>query len=64
MSVYDKVMLACSNNNNSHKHAGEEFALSRRKVFSWRQKDEYGSDSNTGKVFHEDKLTSAELWRQ
>jgi len=45
--------MLCSNSDDS---AGKEYALLKRKVFSWRQKDEYGRPSecwhsDTGRVF-------------
>jgi len=56
-------MFARCNSDDGHEHAGGEYALSRRKVFSWRHKDEYVSDSDTGLVFRVDDLTTAKLRR-
>jgi len=37
--------------------------LCHRGVLSWRHKDEYGSDSDTGRAFHVDNPTTAKLQR-
>jgi len=54
-------MFPWSNSDDSDERPGEEAALPQRKVLSWRQKDEYGSDSDTCRAFHVDNLTTAKL---
>jgi len=57
---YTYVRLLYSDD--SHEHAGEEWRmLCRKGKSSVGDKDEYGSDSDKGRVFHVDYATTAKL---